>query len=102
MTTTDICVAERIKYLREQLKLNQAQLARHLGTTRTTVMNWEAGVSYPSLPFLTSLADFFSVSVDYLVGKDERNFIALDGLREGEKDVVSYLIYVLRNNHVLL
>ena len=41
-------VADRIKALREQKKMTQAELAKRLGITRSGVNAWEMGISVPS------------------------------------------------------
>lgn len=42
--------AEKVKPLREQLGMTQAQLAEHLGVTRTLVTHWENNLRTPSGP----------------------------------------------------
>ena len=65
--------AERLKSLRKERKLTQAQMAEYLEITLRNYQAYEGGVHYPVLPKLIRLADFFEVSLDYLVGRrDER------------------------------
>ena len=52
-------------------KLNQQELAQKLGTTAKTVSHWETGYTEPSVMQLIQLADFFEVTLDDLVGRDE-------------------------------
>lgn len=58
----------RIKELRTKKGLTQAELAKEFNLGRTAVSMWEKKKSYPNLRMLNDLADFFDVSVDYLVG----------------------------------
>ena len=58
---------ERLFDLRRQAGLSQEELANLLGVTRQAVQKWEAGTSRPDMDNLVSLADYFKVSLDYLV-----------------------------------
>jgi transcriptional regulator with XRE-family HTH domain len=65
---------KRLKGLREERDLLQKELADKLGISRATVASWEAGHRTPELSAAQRLADFFTVSVDYLLGRtDQRN-----------------------------
>lgn len=62
---------ERLFDLRRQAGLSQEELASLVGVTRQAVQKWEAGASRPDMDNLVSLADYFKVSLDYLVtGKE--------------------------------
>ena len=62
---------ERLFNLRRQAGLSQEELANLLGVTRQAVQKWEAGTSRPDMDNLVSLAEYFNVSLDYLVtGKE--------------------------------
>ncbi len=58
----------------EQRKLNgftQRQVAEHLQIAQPSYIRYENGSSEPCLENLVKLADFFDVSVDYLLGRTE-------------------------------
>ena len=61
----------RLKELRENAGYSQASFAKAFGTKQSTVGNWESGVREPKFDTMQRLADFFNVSVDYLLGRDE-------------------------------
>ena len=63
--------AERIRYLRQGQGLNQVQLAEKLGVKKQSISNWENDNIMPSIEMLKKIADFFHVSTDYLLGRDE-------------------------------
>ena len=63
-----------LKELRIERRLTQKQLADQLGVKRYNVSDWENGRSEPDIARLISIARFFDVSVDYLVGNDELAF----------------------------
>lgn len=57
-----------LKELREKRGISQAQLARNLGKSQSTVAMWERGTNTPNYDTLVELATYFEVSVDYLCG----------------------------------
>ena len=60
----------RLVELRKNLRLTQSDLAKALNVTQAAVGNWELGKREPDNTTLLLLADFFRVSVDYLLGRD--------------------------------
>ena len=61
----------RIIELRKNHNLTQKQLAQETNLSERGIQNYEMGVRTPTLPVLISLADFFDVSLDYLVGRSD-------------------------------
>ena len=59
---------ERLKELRKNAKLNQKQVADVLGLTVSAYGNYELGQREPNIESLCKLADYYGVSVDYLIG----------------------------------
>lgn len=62
--------AEILKQLRKENKITQVDLARDLGFFHTAVVKWERGEREPNIDTLTKIADYFGVSVDYLLGHE--------------------------------
>lgn len=62
---------DRLKELREEQGLSQVQLAKATGISRTALSYYEAGLRVPSIDAAAVLADFFKVSVDYLIGRED-------------------------------
>lgn len=60
---------EMIAELRKDKGLLQKELARLLGVSIGTVSNYETGVHNPEIETLIKLADYFNVSVDYMLGR---------------------------------
>ena len=58
----------RLKELREQRRLNQEGLAMELNVSQSTISAYEIGERTPDLETLISIANFFSVSLDYITG----------------------------------
>ena len=60
----------RLKQLREDAGYSQYSFAAAFGTKQSTVGGWESGAREPKIETLIKLANFFNVSTDYLLGKD--------------------------------
>ena len=63
--------AERIRLLRVEKKVPQKELAERLGITVRAYHYYEEGKRYPDFQGLLALADYFGVTLDYLVGRSE-------------------------------
>ena len=63
--------SERLKELRTSKGLTMEQLAKEINSTRGTISNFENENKKPSLDMLIKLADYFDVSIDYLVGRTD-------------------------------
>ena len=61
---------EKLLFLREQLNVTQKAVADYIGLSRQAYAHYEFGDRYPDLKTLCKLADFFGVSVDYLLGRE--------------------------------
>lgn len=61
---------KRLKELRNQKGLTTSELANIIGCSNPTITHYERGEREPSLSTLIKLADYFQVSVDYLIGHD--------------------------------
>lgn len=64
----DSMFAERLKKLRHEKDLTQAQLAAELNVAGGTIAMWETGKREPNFAITMQIADFFSTSTDYLLG----------------------------------
>ncbi len=63
--------ALRIKGLRKERKLKQQELADKFSVKLRTYQGYEYGESYPEVAKLLTIADFFDVSLDYLMGRSD-------------------------------
>ena len=61
----------RIKELREELNKTRAQVARELKMPYTTYVNYEKEDREPNSEVLITIANYFHVSVDYLIGRTD-------------------------------
>lgn len=60
---------ESLKELRTDKKIGQTTLAKAIGVSSGIISLWENGLREPSLSNLIALADYFGVTLDYLVGR---------------------------------
>lgn len=63
--------AERVKKLRIEKKMTQQELGNVFGLTSTGVSYWESGKAIPNMEMMNKLSNFFGVTIDYLIGKDD-------------------------------
>jgi transcriptional regulator with XRE-family HTH domain len=62
---------QRLQYLREKKRISRIVLSELCGLAPDAVRRYERGESEPSMESLISIADFFEVSTDYLLGRSE-------------------------------
>lgn len=61
----------RLRELRTEKGVSQQELGNILHTSKMAISHWESGHSEPCIAQLIVLADYFGVSIDYLVGKTD-------------------------------
>ena len=62
----------RLRELRKEKGLNQSELGDKMGVTLRQYQRYERGEQEPKLAGWIFLADFYKVSLDYLVGRSDR------------------------------
>ncbi len=76
-----IQIGKVIKKLRTEKNVTQDMLAGALSITPQAISRWESGMTYPDLEFLPVIADYFSVTIDELLGyrlsEREENLLAI-------------------------
>lgn len=58
-----------LKHLRKSENMNQLELANAIGVSRSTIGMYESGQREPDFETMEAIADYFNVSMDYLLGK---------------------------------
>lgn len=81
---------EALKELRRQKKISQGKLAEDLHVTQATVSRWETGEMLPTIDYLNELSHYFSVSIDYLLGNEQKKKLVTknDELSQEEKRLI--------------
>ena len=87
---------KKLKFLRKKVKITQANLAKKLGISPSTVGMYEQGRREPESKMLVKIAEFFNVSVDYLVDSKKRKkyFKNVD-------EIADEIEFILRNKEYL-
>ena len=65
-------LGERLRILRESVKLSQVKMADLLGVKQSSINRYEQGQPAPSLETLVKYADYFDVSMDYLFARTDK------------------------------
>ena len=88
----------RLRELREDRDLRQIDVSSATGIDQKTLSNYETGKTNPDSFALMKLADFFGVSIDYLVGRTDINIFhrndiikLLDKIRNDIDDLKKYV-----------
>ncbi|WP_297872060.1 helix-turn-helix domain-containing protein [uncultured Oscillibacter sp.] len=64
-------LAERLKSLRESRRIYQREMAEQLGLSFRGYQGYETNQTEPKLATLIAIADYYNVSIDYLVGRTD-------------------------------
>lgn len=94
----------RLISLRKEKGLSQYEVADRLGFSRGKLANYEQGTRQPDYDTLTKIAEYYDVSVDYLLGRtDKKNyqeeenlfFFDMEGLTDEEiNDIKEHIEFV--------
>jgi len=79
-------IGNRMKLLRVERNLTLEELAAILGTTKATLSRYENGQRRFKGEFISTLADFYSVSTDYLLNKTDDRHSGLVDIANGLED----------------
>lgn len=90
-----------LKKIRQEMNKTQKDVASFLGVDRSTYTKYETGDSEPNFEILKKLAEYFNVSIDYLLGIDENlqediglseiQKLILDLPNSSQKDVIEII-----------
>lgn len=84
-------ISSRIKILRENHGMTQIELAKVLNIGNSTLSQYESGARVPSDDIKIIIANYFDVSLDYLLGRDEKEKPTPEdggGLSETEQQIM--------------
>ncbi len=88
--------SQRLKQIRRDKHLTQAQVAARIGVTPSMVSSYETDIRLPSYEVLLRIADMFGVSVDFLLGRQERRMLDISDLSDEEAAIVCDMVEVLK------
>lgn len=67
----EIKFSERLNELMEDKNLSSLALSKILGVNDTTILKWRKGLINPTIDKLAVLCDYFGVTADYLLGRED-------------------------------
>lgn len=67
--------AKKLKKAREESGYTQRDIAQIIGISKSTIASYETGRTEPNIEILGTLADFYAVSTDWLIGTMGKNKI---------------------------
>ena len=88
-----------LKKLREEKKISQAKIASDLNFNKMTYCNWENEKRQPTIQNLCQLADYYNVSLDYLVGRNFNNEFGY--LTNNEKELIAMFRQMNNDNQLM-
>ena len=91
-------IGDKIKKYRTDLGMTQQDFASRLGVTGVSVSAYENGTRTPSFDVLIRIADLFGVSVDYLLGREEKRTLDISSLTDEEAALVSGITNVFKRH----
>lgn len=83
-----IIIGERLKTLRREYGITQTTLCKAANIEQSTLAGYETGKNTPKLDILLSLANYFNVTLDYLVGRIDVNSSPSSSLTESEESYI--------------
>ncbi|MBQ8432102.1 MAG: helix-turn-helix transcriptional regulator [Clostridia bacterium] len=97
----ELLIGERIKQYRKERDITQDALATVLGVSPQSISKWERGDGYPDITLLPSIANYFEVTVDDLIGNDrisveedvQKNYFGMEGKLDHEARLQLALTY---------
>lgn len=82
--------ASTLKRLREEKGVTQDTLAKYLGVTRSTIAGYETKGKQPNFECLIHMADYFNVTVDYLLRGTDVDKITLENYSSADRLLMVY------------
>ena len=82
----------RIRELRENRSMSQEVLGKRVGRSKPVISSYENNLKTPPLDVLINMANVFNVSIDYLVGIEQRETLSVDGLSPSQTDAIKRII----------
>ncbi|UXH44432.1 helix-turn-helix domain-containing protein [Rossellomorea vietnamensis] len=83
-------LGSNIKQLRERENISQKDFAQKLGVSNVVLSRYEKDERKPDYDMLKKIADYFEVSIDFLLGREEKTMAKEDTLEEVNKLVKEY------------
>ena len=92
-------IGTRLRELRQKRNLCLRQVAEIIGVNKSTVCSYENGSRQPAYDILVSLARFYRVSTDYLLGLTNARTIDVSGLTEKQRNVICEIVTIFADRN---
>ena len=76
---------DRLKELRISKNLSQEELSNILNVRKSSISNWETGKATPTFDMLTKIAQYFGVTIDYLLNFTQEDMDNMEKLKQALK-----------------
>ena len=93
----NVKIGAKIKELRKRDDITQEQLAEILGVTNQAISKWESENGYPDIEYISPIAEFFNVTIDYLFDHSHRRFRIL--VIDADKQIKALIYKYLENDY---
>lgn len=90
-------IGKIIKQLRKERDITQADLAKAVGVTTSSIGMYETGVRNPSYDVIVKLAKYFNVSTDFLLGNTVNDIEELPDFEEEDTSELKILFDKIRD-----
>ena len=95
-------IADRLRDLRADKKLNQDVVSEACGISRIALARYETGARTPRAEYVARLADFYGVTVDYLMGREEAPAIQHTNPLPPPESIPEYLARLTPENRAFI
>lgn len=86
---------DRLIALRSKKRIYQKEVADFLHVSVSSISNYEKGIHTPDLKTMISIAEYFDVSLDYLVGRVDQD-VSFESLYQDKIDSISFVEFTDR------
>ena len=92
-------LCQRIGELRTRFGITQAELAKRMGVTRSSVNSWELGFATPQLAHIVEMSKIFGTTVDDILNISPKVVIDITDLTDTEQQAVFNMVDCLKQYH---
>ncbi|RGT75126.1 XRE family transcriptional regulator [Ruminococcus sp. AF18-22] len=90
----------RLRELRQNLGMTQAEFVENLGITASALSSYEKNIKNPSISVAKKIATEYGVSIDWLCGLSEKKEIVNNDFFYSFSDIVTYIYNLDKNNFI--